>query len=113
MSLLNRESSRPANDAPSSSSSSSSREQFLDATALDAARTWTRQVVRELSGSGRAIAGGWPGTVKEARGLCGTLATRALVARSMSPLARDELGRLTRISYDEARRIWRANESTT
>src|SRR3954471_8542962 len=101
MNVLNFESSRPANDAPLSC-----RERLLDATALDAARKWTRHLMEELVSEGRAIAGGWPGTVNEARGRCGSLASRALAANAMPPLARDELGRLTRIAYDEARRLW-------
>jgi len=110
MSLLNCDSSRPANEASSSSSSSRRRDHLLDATALDAARGWTKHVMEVLSREGRAIAGGWPGTINEARGRCGALAARALAAHSMPPLARDELGRLTRIAYDEARRLWRASD---
>ncbi|MBX3226216.1 MAG: hypothetical protein KIT84_28410 [Labilithrix sp.] len=36
-------------------------------------------------------------------------ASRALGSASLSPLTRDELARLTRFTYDEARRLWRTN----
>jgi hypothetical protein len=103
MGPLNHESLPPANAA-----SASSREHLLDATALDVARTWMKQLVAELTRDGRAIEGGWPGTINEARGHCGELAARALSAGAMSALAPDELVRLTRIAYAEARRLWRA-----
>ncbi|MBX3185818.1 MAG: hypothetical protein KF819_02340 [Labilithrix sp.] len=97
---------------PAIDASSSCREHMLDATALDAARAWIEHLVEELSREGRAIEGGWPGTINEARGRCGSLAARALAVHAMPALDRDELGRLTRIAYDEARRLWRASEKT-
>jgi hypothetical protein len=103
------ESSRPESDA-SSSSSSSSRQRLLEATARDTASAWMKQLKENLALEGRAVEGGWPGTINEARGRCAALAARVLAANAMPALARDELGSLTRIAYDEARRRWRASE---
>lgn len=89
---------------------SAARGELLDATALDAAHVWTTQLFAELSHEGRVVEGGWPGTVNEARGRCSDLASRALAARAMPVLAREELVRLTQIAYAEARRLWRAND---
>lgn len=86
-----------------------SRDVALEEVARDAARTWTTGCVRVLAGEGRPIEGGWPGTMNEARARTAELATRALARLALSPVTHEELGRLARITYDEARRLWRAS----
>lgn len=94
-------------------SDSESRESALAEAAVDAARAWADGCVRVLALEGRAIAGSWPGTVNEARARSRDRASRRLVSLSLSPLTHDELGRITRITYDEARRLWRASATST
>ncbi len=99
--------SESSNDA--STTARPAREVALEAAALDAARMWTEATRGGLAREGRPIAGGFPGTVNEARARSGEVAARVLVKLSLPPMTHDELGRVTRIAYDEARRLWRAN----
>ena len=85
----------------------SNREILLQTAALDAARSWTQTCCIELAREGRPVEGGWPGTMREARVRAGAQASRVLAAHTMSALTHDELGRLTRLTFDEARRVWR------
>lgn len=85
------------------------RELVLQEAAADAARAWTSRWFRALADDGRRVEGGWPGTVKEARARVAADAGRALEGSSMAALTLEELGRLTRTTYDEARRLWRAS----
>ncbi len=85
-----------------------SRDHVLDEAAHDAARAWVRQWMDDLAREGRPVEGGWPGTLKEARGRCAELSTRMLARSAMVAPARDELDRITQITYAEARRLWRA-----
>jgi hypothetical protein len=84
------------------------RDTLLERASLEAARAWTTEFRAELARDGRPLEGGWPGTMPEARMRASAHASRALVERSMSALTYDELGRIARITYDEARRSWRA-----
>ncbi len=84
------------------------RDVLLEQAAFDAARTWASACCLELTREGRPIEGGWPGTMPEARTRAGAHVGRMLVERSMPALTHDELGRVARITYDEARRSWRS-----
>lgn len=90
------------------SSTSPRRDVVLEETAGQAARAWTSSLFGALAGDGRPVEGGWPGTVPEARGRIAAFAARTLEGMSLPPLTSDELSHLTRITYEEARRIWRA-----
>jgi hypothetical protein len=79
---------------------------LLEQAAFEAARAWATACRVELAREGRRVEGGWPGTLPEARVRAGAQAARALSERSMSTLTHDELGRVARITYDEARRSW-------
>jgi hypothetical protein len=71
-----------------------------EARAESAGRDWAASVRLELHSEGRRAAGGWPGTMSEAR---------AQVARTMGPTsssAPDEVSRLARILYSAARESW-------
>jgi hypothetical protein len=87
----------------------SPRELVLQESAMQTARDWTSRWLRTLADDGRPVDGGWPGTVQEARGCVATAVGRALVERAMPALTRDELSRITRMTYDEARRLWRTS----
>ena len=84
----------------------SSRDVLLEQAAFDAARAWATACRDELAREGRRVEGGWPGTLPEARMHASAQAGRALSERSLSALTHDELGRVARITYDEARRSW-------
>jgi hypothetical protein len=85
------------------------RELVLQESAARTARVWTSGWFRSLSGEGRRVEGGWPGTVQEARARIAADAARALEDVSMPALTRDELIRLARITYEQARRLWRTS----
>ena len=81
---------------------------MLEEAALETAREWVSRCIDDLVRDGRRIEGGWPGTLKEGRGLCAELAARMLAHLSMLALASDELDRTAHLAYVEARRLWTA-----
>jgi hypothetical protein len=85
------------------------REVLLEESAAQAARDWTSRWFRTLADDGRPVEGGWPGTVQEARACVAAGATRVLEQRAMPALTSDELSRLTRMTYELARRLWRTS----
>src|SRR4051812_40182217 len=87
-------------------SKTGTRGNLLDQAALEAARSWTRAYCAELAREGRRVEGGWPGTIREARTRAAVEAARVLSKESMVALTHDELDRLARSTYDEARRSW-------
>ncbi|MEM9070080.1 MAG: hypothetical protein AAGE52_16350 [Myxococcota bacterium] len=72
--------------------------------AAEAGRTWAGKLRSTLAAEGRAAAGGWPGTMSEAR------------ARLPFPLGHglgaEELARLTRVLYHAARDTWLSKATT-
>jgi hypothetical protein len=85
-----------------------SRGPLLEQTAFAAARSWMDSCCAELAREGRRVEGAWPGTMPEARTRAAMEARRVLTERSMTVLTHDELEQLARITYNEARRSWRA-----
>jgi hypothetical protein len=85
------------------------RDVALEGAAIDAARKWTTGCFDLLAHEGRAIEGGWPGTMNEARARSADLAGRALLTLALPRMTHEEHGRVARITYDEARRLWRAS----
>lgn len=75
--------------------------------AIQAARSWANEWIAALAAEGRPVAGGWPGTMSDARARAGALATRTLGTHAMSALDHDELRDLTHATYKEAQRCWR------
>jgi hypothetical protein len=98
----------PSNASETESMVGGRRAVLLHEAAVAAARAWTSSWFRTLADDGRRIEGGWPGTLPEARGRVSVDAARALAGSSMTALTREELKRLTRTTYEEARRLWRA-----
>jgi hypothetical protein len=84
------------------------RELLIDQAACDTARAWTTAFRVELAREERRVEGGWPGTLPEARMRASTHVGSLLAKRSMPALTHAELGRVARITYDEARRSWRS-----
>jgi hypothetical protein len=83
------------------------RDSVVQEASLNAAREWAKAFRIELQRDGRRVAGGWPGTLSEARVRAGAEVGRALSQKSMAALTHDELARVARTTYDEARRAWR------
>ena len=63
-------------------------------------RAWADSVRALLSSEGRAAAGGWPGTLSEAR-----VRLESVMRTSAKPTA-DERDRLARLLYNAARSYW-------
>lgn len=89
------------------------RGDVLHEIAVLAARTWANEWIATLTSEGRPIAGGWPGTMSDARARAGALASRTLISLSMAALDHDELRDLTRDTYKEAQRCWRDRAPAT
>ena len=82
------------------------RGKVLEQAALDAARSWAQAYCAELVRAGRRVEGGWPGTIREARAQAAMEGERVLRKESMAKLTHEELDRLARMTFDEARRCW-------
>jgi hypothetical protein len=62
-----------------------------------------------IQGERRRIAGGWPGTLREARSAAESAVKYALGQRDLSPATGDELASAARVAYSEAQRNWLAS----
>jgi hypothetical protein len=83
----------------------SSRRTALERAALDTAKAWAGSRMNALRAEGREVAGGWPGTLSEARHF-----VRAQLARNgLSLVTHDELEQAARATYATARSTWLAN----
>jgi hypothetical protein len=67
---------------------------------------WARGWCEEMIKSGRAIAGGWPGTMPEARARVAAYLRSELSQRAMLELSADELAVATRSAYQKAKLDW-------
>lgn len=68
------------------------------------AEGWREEMIKQ----GRPIAGGWPGTIGEARARVAAHFERELRRRKMALLTSDELAAATRAAFGQARRDWLA-----
>jgi len=66
------------------------------------ARAWAESLARAFNDEGRAVAGGWPGTVSEAR----HRVSRCSASRPDLQVTQDELDALTRHAYVFAKKAW-------
>jgi hypothetical protein len=82
------------------------RAALLDALAVAEGVGWARELRRGLRGEGRRIAGGWPGTLSEARSRAVNGCQRALRERGLGALSSVELDRLARRLNAAARGDW-------
>jgi hypothetical protein len=89
--------------------SAETRQALLIATAADVGRRLFAVRRDELLGEGRILAGGWPGTVREARGLAIAVLAPVLAHHHMSAPTNEELGLVMHAAYGEARRAWRTS----
>jgi hypothetical protein len=71
---------------------------------------WAELVCERLRNQGRAVAGGWPGTLAEARGWVAGHLHRELEAHGCAPLQKGELEAAVNASYANAKSHWLAME---
>lgn len=85
------------------------REMLVERAAVAAASAWTESYFGQLARERRAVTGGWPGTLSEARVRASAEVARELAAQSMAALTHDELAHAARLTNAEARRAWHKN----
>ena len=71
---------------------------------------WARAMCESLAAQGRSVAGGWPGTVVEARARVLLHLQRELTANGQAPLTGDELAVAASQTYTRARAEWQLVE---
>ena len=82
------------------------RQTFLDQSVAGLGHGWADHMREELRREGRTAAGGWPGTMREARTRVERLLLPALARAHLSETTSDERLALTRGLYAAARRHW-------
>jgi hypothetical protein len=85
-----------------------SRKNLLEEGSNTAGERWAAGWRDDLRAQGRPAAGGWPGTVAEARARVIALLGPELHRRKMVALTHEELERAARCAYARARRDWLA-----
>jgi len=89
------------------SGADAARQDFLEQRASALGRTWADQWRQDLHGEGRLAAGGWPGTVPEARGHVLRGLPAEMARRNMPALTDAEREVAVRTVYASARDDWR------
>jgi hypothetical protein len=79
------------------------RRVVLEKAATDAAKAWADRCMIEIRNEGRPLAGGWPGTLSEARGWA-----RAELSTRLTAPTHEELEWLAHTTYSRARDVWLA-----
>ena len=69
-------------------------------------QTWATEWVQTMRSEGRRVAGGWPGTIPEARMRAQEHIDRELRVRKMPLLSHEELDQVTALVYERARNGW-------
>jgi hypothetical protein len=87
--------------------SEDARQALLAATAVDVGRRLFDVRRDELTCEGRALVGGWPGTLREARALAANVLASVLTQRRLTMPTLAEVDWVVGAAYDEARRVWR------
>jgi hypothetical protein len=84
------------------------RRVLLEQGAEDAGQRWAKLCRDDLRQEGRRAAGGWPGTIAEARARVVAHIGPELRQRGMIALTPGELEQVTRAAYASAKRDWLA-----
>ena len=71
---------------------------------------WARSVCDSITGQGRIIRGGWPGTLVEARARISSRLHDELFKRGMKALEPEELERAVNATYARAKQEWLETE---
>lgn len=85
----------------------SERSRLIEQSAITVGRTWAEQWRRALHREGRPAAGGWPGTLREARTHVQHALLAAMASRKMPAITGDERESAARTAYASAREEWR------
>jgi len=87
--------------------SSAERRAILEQSAIDLGLRWAEQERRDLHLEGRPAAGGWPGTLREARTRVERDILPEVLRRLMTPVTLEEREHAARTAYASARSEWR------
>lgn len=96
-------------EAPAFVPAGETRRAFLDENSASVGTDWSVALRSSLKSQGRAAAGGFPGTMSEARAYVNRSLPRALSSAAMPVLSSDEREWSARIVYASARKDWLAN----
>ena len=86
------------------------RQAVLNDGALAVGALWARTWREEMRKEGRVIAGGWPGTVPEARARVTAYFETELARRRMASISAAEVQWTVATTYQKAKRDWLARE---
>jgi hypothetical protein len=92
--------------ATSSVRGEAARRTFLEREPSSVGVEWATALCETTTKEGRAVEGGWPGTLPEARSLVTSRLNDNLAARHRRPLTESELGEATNAAYARARQVW-------
>ncbi len=84
------------------------RSLLVDRAARSAGEDWAHAFVAELGAEGRSAAGGWPGTLSEARARVWPRLASALASERLQPAIHTEVDGAARTAYARARAVWAA-----
>jgi hypothetical protein len=84
------------------------RRSFIEQRAAALGRTWAESWREDLHREGRPAAGGWPGTLREARTRVGGTLAAEMLHRKMPVITEDERELAARTAYASARSAWRS-----
>jgi hypothetical protein len=96
----------PSKFEPDVHSKAAVRLAFIERTAAALGRTWAAGRRDELRREGRAAAGGWPGTMREARGCVERALPSELRVQKMSAITAEERELAARAANASARSEW-------
>jgi hypothetical protein len=82
------------------------RRAILEQSAIDLGLRWAEQQRRDLHREGRPAAGGWPGTIREARTRVERDILPEVLRRIMTPVTLEEREHAARTAYASARSEW-------
>jgi hypothetical protein len=86
--------------------SDAERQALLDGSAKTVGDRWAQGWRDELRAADRPVAGGWPGTLGEARALSRAHLSREIARLRATAPTPDELERTARATYARARAAW-------
>lgn len=93
----------------SKTNASSNRRLTIERAAIAAAERWVEKLRSELLAEHRAAAGGWPGTLSEARNCTRGHVSEHLAKLGSAPASVEELEFAARTGYAHARARWLAS----